>query len=68
MCEAPIRVGAYFLAPRVWRRHAYTGKRTEGDPGPSHLRTHIHTHTHTHTHDRNVIIKKDWVGFEWLRD
>ena len=56
------------MAPRVWRRHAYTGKRTEGDPGPSHLRTHIHTHTHTHTHDRNVIIKKDWVGFEWLRD
>ena len=26
------------------------------------------THTHTHTHDRNVIIKKDRVGFEWLRD
>ena len=34
------------MAPRVWRRHAYTGKRTEGDPGPSHVRTHAHTHTH----------------------
>lgn len=29
---------------------------------------HTRARVHTHTHDHNVIMKKDRVGFEWLRD
>ena len=45
-----------------------TQARGQRETQAHHTCARTYTHTHTHTHDRNVIIKKDWVGFEWLRD
>ena len=54
-----------FLGTEGLEATCFHRQEDRGRPRPI---THAHACTHTHTHDHNVIMKKDRVGFEWLRD
>ena len=62
----------YGLGRISWHRGSggdmLTQARGQRETQAHHTCARTYTHTHTLTHDRNVILKKDWVGFEWLRD